>query len=74
MPQCLFLFHYAGAIAHYAGAATHYVSATTHYVSATTHYVIFRVAKDAKNMKKTKGLFASKEGVTHRKKGPKHDF
>jgi hypothetical protein len=60
MPQCLFLFHYAGAIAH--------------YVSATTHYVIFGVAMDAKNMKKTKGLFASKEGVTHRKKGQKHDF
>ena len=74
MPQCLFLFHYAGAIAHYACAATHYVSAATHYVSATTHYVIFRVAMDAKNMKKPKGLFARKEGVTHRKKGPKHDF
>jgi len=50
MPQCLFLFHYAGAIAHY-------VSATTHYVSATTHYVIFRVAMDAKNMKKNERTF-----------------
>ncbi len=74
MPQCLFLFHYAGAIAHYAGAIAHYAGAATHYVSATTHYVFFRVAMDAKNMKKTKRLFASKEGVTHRKKGPKHDF
>ena len=62
MPQCLFLFHYAGAIAHYVSATTHYVSAATHYVSATTHYVIFRVAKDAKNMKKRKDFLRVRRG------------